>query len=177
MPTWQSTQDTLTTATWGIHWDSLSTKGSSQSRGLVEMKVGLMVSACVPTYQRRTFPTSHPLSTFIGVSAMNLPLVIPRKSSFIAPLLPSRQVLSLIVAPWCGSQYLTPSHGLKRVLSGVVFPWDSSDSRPISNTWGCWLSMTANHWRQSSFRQPSHTSIIRPSITAHHWDSPTHFLM
>jgi len=35
---------------------------------------------------------------------------------------PSSNMLSIVVNPWCGLQYLTLSHGLKGLLSGVVCP-------------------------------------------------------
>ena len=41
---------------------------------------------------------------------------------FAPPLTSSRTMLSMVVNPWCGAQYLTPSHELKSVLSLVVFP-------------------------------------------------------
>jgi len=73
-------------------------------------------------YRRSTEDIPDPPSTLTLVSMVNVPLLIPRKSSFIRPLLSSRTWLSVNVNPWCGSQYLTPSQGLKRVLSRVVIP-------------------------------------------------------
>jgi len=48
--------------------------------------------------------------------------VIFHPSSFIRPFTPSRNMLSMVVNPWCGSRYPTPSHGLIIVLSLNVIP-------------------------------------------------------
>jgi len=91
---------------------------------------------CMLTCQPRILTSHQVSSTLIGASVVNTKLLkIPRKSTFIRPLTPSRTMLSLVVHvvhPWCGFQYLTPSRILKSRLSKVVVPWNPSDCLPIS---------------------------------------------
>jgi len=80
---------------------------------------GFFLRAYLPTEVIPDFTST--VYTYWGLDDEH-PLTIPRKSSFIRPFASSRNGLSVVVHPWCGSQYLTPSRGLNKVLSMVVIP-------------------------------------------------------
>ena len=68
------------------------------------MQVGIILSNCVLTCQRRTSLTVPRLHTCIMISMVKKPLEIPRKRLFIRLLLLSSEQLSIIGNPWCGLQ-------------------------------------------------------------------------
>jgi len=73
----------------GHEFSLLRREGPLQLRGLIKMEAGV-ISNYGLKYQQTVSPTSHRLSTLTMVSMMSMPLLIPRKQSFIRPLRPSR---------------------------------------------------------------------------------------
>jgi len=66
----------------------------------------LKLRAYLPTQVIPDFTST--VYTYHGLMVKKPPM-IPRKSSFIRPLTPSRELLSMVAYPWCRLKYPTPS--------------------------------------------------------------------